>query len=184
MSTMIETDGEFQTESFGHSDNGSGKACETCGAVDWPDEDEKTVAAENKEAETQAAISKRHAYLIFKSPIWQMEPDIIVGYKKGKENQWAQVFPNIIFSVGRLDHFRVKDFVGSVMRLAWAKAMGCPWTAETCSIIAERGDLRVLMWARAQNPQIPWDERTCAIAARRGFVAMLKWARQNGLCAE
>jgi hypothetical protein len=42
---------------------------------------------------------------------------------------------------------RVKDFVGSVERLAWAKARGCPWeNTRICEYAAEDGHLEVLKW--------------------------------------
>ena len=83
----------------------------------------------------------------------------------------------------------VGDFVGSVKRLAWAKANGCPWEARTCAdavlgghmqskrnlqleslMVAARrhfskaavggGNLEVLKWVREHD--CPWDEGTCA----------------------
>ena len=37
---------------------------------------------------------------------------------------------------------RVKDFVGTVERLAWAKANRCPWNDRTCAFIAGCGTWR------------------------------------------
>jgi len=34
---------------------------------------------------------------------------------------------------------KVKYFVGSVARLAWAKANGCPWTERTCALAVAGG---------------------------------------------
>ena len=61
---------------------------------------------------------------------------------------------------------KVKAFVGSVARLAWAKANGCPWERgehshqiTSCAIVAGAGNLAVLKWARAHD--CPWNEKTC-----------------------
>mmetsp|Transcript_662 Transcript_662/g.1522 ORF Transcript_662/g.1522 Transcript_662/m.1522 type:complete len:159 (+) Transcript_662:224-700(+) len=43
---------------------------------------------------------------------------------------------------------QVRHFTGSVERLAWAKANGCPWTWRTCALVAGGGQLEVLSWAR------------------------------------
>jgi hypothetical protein len=43
---------------------------------------------------------------------------------------------------------KLKEFVGSVARLAWAKANGCPWDWKTSALIARNGGhLAVLQWA-------------------------------------
>ena len=49
---------------------------------------------------------------------------------------------------------RVKDFVGSVERLARAKARGCPWNASICAYVAWGGQLEVLRWAWERR--CPW----------------------------
>jgi len=72
----------------------------------------------------------------------------------------------------------LSQFVGSVERLAWAKASGCPWTSQTCELAARGGRLDVLQWAREHG--CPWDEaRMCAYAAEGGHLEMLKWAREQ-----
>ena len=73
---------------------------------------------------------------------------------------------------------RVKDFVGSVERLAWAHATECPWEELVCSYAAEVGHLEVLKWARQQD--CPWDSMTCSDAAYNGHLEVLKWAREQG----
>jgi len=73
---------------------------------------------------------------------------------------------------------RVENFVGSVERLAWAKARGCPWDASICAYAAEDGDLEVLKWAWERR--CPWDSRTCANAAFNGHWVLLQWAREHG----
>jgi hypothetical protein len=35
----------------------------------------------------------------------------------------------------------LSEFVGSVARLAWAKANGCPWEERTCLLVASGGHL-------------------------------------------
>jgi hypothetical protein len=73
---------------------------------------------------------------------------------------------------------KLADFVGSVARLAWAKANGCPWAEMTSSCIAVRGSLEVLQWTRAND--CPWDTNTCMRAALGGHLEVLKWAREHG----
>ena len=101
--------------------------------------------------------------------------------------------------------FKLVDFLGTSERLAWAKANGCPWVAETCAlrctgrapcgaaVVAaarlpvERGDvlcaalhghLALLQWAREHD--CPWGEGTCYLASRGGHLQVLKWAREHG----
>ena len=71
----------------------------------------------------------------------------------------------------------VKDFVGSLELLAWAKASGCPWNERTCALAAARGHLVVLKWAREHH--CPVDEWTCAYAAWGGHLEVLTWAREH-----
>ena len=73
---------------------------------------------------------------------------------------------------------KLVDFVGSVGRLAWAQANGCPWVALTSHIVAQGGDLQALQWAREHG--CPWDSYTCARAAGGGHLEVLKWAREHG----
>ena len=39
---------------------------------------------------------------------------------------------------------QLREFVGSMERLAWAKNNGCPWVARTCAWVAMGGRLEVL----------------------------------------
>jgi len=73
---------------------------------------------------------------------------------------------------------KLKDFVGSVQRLAWAKANDCPWVAATCALAARSGHPEVLRWAREHG--CDWDEMTCADAAAGGHLEVLVWAREHG----
>ena len=73
---------------------------------------------------------------------------------------------------------RLAEIVGSVERLAWAKASGCPWIARTCALVARAGRLEVLQWAQAQS--CPWDTLTLAHAALHGHLEVLQWARAHG----
>jgi hypothetical protein len=60
--------------------------------------------------------------------------------------------------------------------LQWARANGCPWDGDTCTIAAERGHLEVLRWARANG--CPWDEAAAyERAARAGRLEVLRWMR-------
>jgi hypothetical protein len=51
----------------------------------------------------------------------------------------------------------VVDFVGSEKWLAWAKSNGCPWTVETCALVAQGGHVEVLMWARLNGRAVHVD---------------------------
>ena len=71
---------------------------------------------------------------------------------------------------------KLKEFCGSVARLAWAKANGCPWGEERiCAYVAMGGKLKVLIWAREHG--CPWEWTTCSAAAEGGHLEVLKWAR-------
>ena len=72
---------------------------------------------------------------------------------------------------------RLKEFVGCVARLAWAKANGLPWDARTCVFVAWGGRVEVLKWARKRD--CPLDARTCEFAAHGGHLEALRWARQH-----
>ena len=76
---------------------------------------------------------------------------------------------------GRL---QLKDFVGSVERLAWARDHGCPMDTTVCATVALHGQLDVLKWAVEQG--LPWDALTTAAAAEGGHLDVLKWAREKG----
>ena len=71
----------------------------------------------------------------------------------------------------------LEDFVGSVVRFAWANDNGSPWGVDTCASVARGGHLEVLVWARAHG--CPWDSMTCARAAGRGHLEVLQWAREH-----
>jgi hypothetical protein len=73
---------------------------------------------------------------------------------------------------------KLKEFCGSVQRLAWAKANDCPWVAATCAIASRIGHMDVLKWVRAHG--CDWDAWTCANAAEGGHLEVLVWAREHG----
>ena len=73
---------------------------------------------------------------------------------------------------------KVRNFVGSIRRLAWARERGCPWDAKTFACIAKGGNVEVARWAKERG--CPWDERTCAEAAGEGHLEVLQWLRANG----
>ena len=72
---------------------------------------------------------------------------------------------------------RDEHFVGSVERLAWAKARGCRWDEGPCQYAARYGHLEVLRWA--WQHRCPWDSTVCCWAARGGHLEVLRWARQH-----
>jgi hypothetical protein len=73
---------------------------------------------------------------------------------------------------------KIKDFIGSVELLAWAKENGCPWVVRTCAVIARHGHQQVLR--RARELDCPWGESTCAATAEGGHLDVLVWAREHG----
>jgi len=80
---------------------------------------------------------------------------------------------------------KLREFVGSVQRLAWAKADGCPWNARTCERAAgfwprdAGGNLEVLRYAREHG--CPWNEAVmCQHAATHGNLEVLRYAREQG----
>ena len=73
---------------------------------------------------------------------------------------------------------KIRAFVGSAKRLAWAKANDWPWSKETCHHAAAGGKLEVFTWAREHG--CDWDRMTCAKAAAGGHLEVLKWAREHG----
>jgi hypothetical protein len=69
--------------------------------------------------------------------------------------------------------FRVKDFVGSVERLAWAKERGCPWDHEVFAAAAFCENLDVLRWAWERR--CPWNWQVCCSRlAPRGAAGDLR----------
>ena len=62
--------------------------------------------------------------------------------------------------------------------LKWARENGCNWDSLTCSFAAENGHLNVLQWARENGCY--WNSDTCYGAAKGGHLEVLKWARENG----
>jgi hypothetical protein len=72
---------------------------------------------------------------------------------------------------------RVTEFCGTVERLAWAKANGCPWNERTCAFAARGGRIEVLMWAREH--ECPWNKRMCEAAAWGGHLDVLMWAQKH-----
>ena len=55
---------------------------------------------------------------------------------------------------------KVRDFVGSVERLALARDNGCPWNARTSALAARSGRMGVLRWARKHG--CDWNEANVA----------------------
>jgi hypothetical protein len=73
---------------------------------------------------------------------------------------------------------RVQNFVGSVVRLAWAKETGCLWNDVICFFAAKDGHLEVLKWALERR--CPWHSQVCSVAALGGHLEVLQWAREHG----
>jgi hypothetical protein len=98
-----------------------------------------------------------------------------------------QKMRKVVFtSVGEVRFpLRLKNHVGSISQLAWAKRMGCPWDSRTFASIARGGNVEVARWAKERG--CPWDEWTCAnaahaceVGAEGGHLEVLQWALANG----
>ena len=61
---------------------------------------------------------------------------------------------------------------------AWAKDMGCPWTASICAFAALKGNFEVLEWAKANG--CAWDWRTYEWAWNEGDLQLQQWALDHG----
>jgi hypothetical protein len=84
----------------------------------------------------------------------------------------------VLAAVGELP-LPVNEFVCRQERFMWACSNGLPLDDKrTCAVVARRGNLEMLKYARANG--CPWDEGTCAAAARGGHLDVLMWARANG----
>ena len=90
-----------------------------------------------------------------------------------------QKMRKVVFtSVGEVRFpLRLKNHVGSISQLAWAKRMGCPWDSRTFASIARGGNVEVARWAKERG--CPWDESTCSSAAAAGHLEMPQWLRAN-----
>jgi len=80
---------------------------------------------------------------------------------------------------------KLKEFFGSVRRLAWAKENGCPWDAQTCELaagalcVSPQRNVEVLMYAREHG--CPWNDGSmCYRAAETGNLEVLRYAREQG----
>jgi len=62
--------------------------------------------------------------------------------------------------------------------MTWLKENGCPWSAETCSLVAHTGNLKALKWMRENG--CSWDSRCIAAAKEIGNAEMLQWLIENG----
>jgi hypothetical protein len=116
----------------------------------------------------------------------QLDPTARASLARTGSAFWDVVFPRSIFPVSLRARgrrrvgprvFKLVDFLAIAHRLAWAKANGCPWVAQTCEIAARGGHLAGLQWAREHG--CPWDSGTCDLAAQGGHLEVLRWAREQ-----
>ena len=114
--------------------------------------------------------------VLVKEVLAQLDPTDCAVLAEVAKPWLAVVVANNLPRAGKV--LEVGDFVGSVERLAWAKANDCSWTVRTCALAARSGHVEVLRWAREHGCE--WDESTCAEAAEGGHLAVLMWARQHG----
>jgi len=70
---------------------------------------------------------------------------------------------------------------GDVDMLKWLRSRKprCPWNHDACHAAASGGHLEVLKWLRSQKPPCPWDEQTCTAAAENGHLNVLQWLRSQ-----
>jgi len=66
---------------------------------------------------------------------------------------------------------------GNLELLKKYRKEGHRWNWMVCAFAAERGDIAMLQWARAQEPPCPWSSAVCIAAAQNGNMKMLQWAR-------
>jgi hypothetical protein len=74
---------------------------------------------------------------------------------------------------------------GHLKVLQWARNQNPPyyWNTYTCAYAALHNRFKILKWLRSQDPPCPWDKDTCAYAAMNGNLKLLKWLRnQNPIC--
>jgi hypothetical protein len=76
----------------------------------------------------------------------------------------------------------MSDFVNTLCNATVLSPVGenelC-WNEAIYAHMALRGKLKLLRWAREQDPPIPWDLDTCANAASGGHLGVLQWAREQ-----
>jgi hypothetical protein len=161
-------------------------------------------------------LLKAQPELFHREVLGRLDPSDRTSLTRAASALRDMVYPRSIFpsglpragttaTAGAARVFKLADFVGSVERLGWAKANGCPWEERTCELAAGGGHLVALQWARAQGclwdawtsystaeyghlevlqwareHDCPWDEDTCNFAAVGGRLALLQWARQHG----
>jgi len=108
-----------------------------------------------------------------------LDPTALALLARAKRSWWVVVVSSGLARAGITEGvpLGVTEFCGSVERLAWAKANGCPWNARTCALAARDGRIEVLRWAREHD--CPWDERTCTYAAEGGHLEVLRWAQEH-----
>ena len=134
-------------------------------------------------------LLERFPDLVLKEVLERLDPTARASLARTGSALWDVVFPISISPFGLLRAetppaagvarvFKLVDFLGTAERLAWAKANGCPWDAETCCYAARGGNLEALKWARQHG--CPWNAGTCHGAARGGHLEVLQWAREHG----
>ena len=67
---------------------------------------------------------------------------------------------------------------GELAILKWARAVGCPWKAEVCTLAAGTGNLEMLKWVRAQG--CPWENATMEAARHFGHSEIVRWLMDQG----
>jgi hypothetical protein len=80
-------------------------------------------------------------------------------------------------------HFSVIVMQGAASKnklsvLQFLRAQGCPWSSQTCRLLAESGELAALQWARTQR--CSWDRYSISSSAvGSGNLEPVKWVQQQ-----
>ena len=133
-------------------------------------------------------LLQRFPDLFEKFVLERLDPTARASLARTGSAFWDVMFPRSLFPLGLLHAetpplagaarvFKLVDFLGIAKRMAWAKANGCPWNADTCHYAARGGHLAALQWAREHN--CPWNTVTCWSADAGGHLKMLQWAREH-----
>ena len=67
---------------------------------------------------------------------------------------------------------------GELAILKWARAVGSPWKAEVCTLAAGTGNLEMLKWVREHG--CPWENATMEAARHFGHSEIVRWLMDQG----
>jgi hypothetical protein len=67
---------------------------------------------------------------------------------------------------------------GDMPMVLWLEAHGCAWDEGACGLAAAEGELGLLQWLRGCG--CPWEARVRSLAVLNDHVACAEWAEANG----